>query len=554
MLIQLSVKNFALIENITLDFAKGLNVLTGATGAGKSILIDALQLALGERMDMTQVRDRDHPCQVQAVFELEPSFNSHERIAPFLSEEDSYCILKRTVSPEGKSKCEVNGQIVNLSQLKEIGALLVDLHGQYDHQRIFDPESHREWVDAMAGSARPLLASYRELYGRYAELLDKKAGLADQQAGKDREMDLLGFQIKEIEEVRPESGEDLKIEEDRIRLAHAEKLFEITGRLLEALEEGDDAVSGRLAKSFRDLAEWTRIDPSAAKHESDMRDAQAKIEDLIASIREYQERLSFEPERLKEIEIRGDQLDKIKRKYGGSLAEALRFLESAKRRYDELENAEVYQKETDDEIKRLLPQLEQRAGALTLERRKAMQRLTDSVLKDLKDLGFRHIRFEGRLEAVDFGPQGRDRIEFLISANAGEPLKALALIASGGEASRIMLALKHALAGVDRIPTLIFDEIDANVGGRLGQCVGEKLKAISAKHQVLLITHLPQIASFADRHYKVQKTVRKGKTAVGYELLEGEARVKELAQMMSGERETAISKAHAAELLKSASL
>ncbi len=555
MLLQLSISNFALIDELRLEFDRGLNVLTGETGAGKSILIDALRIVLGERMDTVNLHNREEPCTIEAVFILsEAHVKNLPALTTFLKKEDECLILRREITPEGRSKNYINQQFVNLSQLKETGKWLVDIHGQYDHQEIFDPQSHLELVDSMTNRREENSPHtlYSELYKRYAALLSKKHEIFEACQGKEREIDLLNFQIQEIEKVDPKPGEEQTLKEERIRLVHAEKLHLLTSRILNLLDEDDHSVSNRLTHLYRDLIEWSRIESTAAAFKSETDQIQLSTEELIRSIRVYQEKLEFDAERLQEIDARLDKLEWLGRKYGHDLEALQKFLQESKARFDQLTHSDLYQKDLDNELEALLPELQKKAQGLSKVRKSAAEELIQAVLKDLKDLGIRHAQFECQITKTDFGPQGQEKIEFLLSPNAGEPLKPLVLIASGGEASRIMLAIKHALAKVDFIPTLIFDEIDANVGGRLGACVGEKLRKIGDERQVILITHLPQIASFANRHLKVSKHIERGRTKVSYDILSKEERVQELAQMMSGEKETEISKAHAKEMLKTA--
>ncbi len=555
MLLQLSISNFTLIDQIRIEFDRGLNVLTGETGAGKSILIDALQAALGERMDAASVRDKNEACIFEVVF-LPPAeiLKRQPVIASFLTDGDECVILRREITPEGRSKCYINQKFVNLSSLKEVGKWLVDIHGQHDHQEIFDPQSHLELVDAMAkrGEEKNPRNLYSEVYERYAALLSQKQKMTENAQGKEREIDLLSFQIQEIEKVDPKPGEENALKEERIRLVHAEKLHHLTSKILDHLDENDFSVSNQLRAFYRDLVEWSRIDPTAETFKVETDQIQLSTEELIRSVRDYQEKLEFDQGRLEEIDTRLEQLEWIGRKYRSNFEALQNFLKEAKTSLDQLAHSDLYQKEVDDQIQALLPELRKKAQSLSRIRATACEDLAKAVLKDLKDLGIRHAQFECKITETEYAPHGRERIEFLFSPNAGEPLRPLALIASGGEASRIMLAIKHALSKVDFIPTLIFDEIDANVGGRLGSCVGEKLREIGYERQVILITHLPQIASFADRHIKVRKHIEGGRTRVRYEPLSKEARIQELAQMMSGEKETEISKAHAKEMLKTA--
>lgn len=558
MLIGLSIRNFALIREIDLQFGAGLNVLTGETGAGKSILIDALRLVLGERMESNQIFEKNSPCVIEAVFQTSEAVLKSEMLSSYLSPGDELLIFRREISPEGRSKATINRRLVNLSDLKEIGRLWVDIHGQYDNQKILSASSHLGFLDSFASVSQKAkfqdhFSSYQKIYERYHALRVRKKLLEERREGKERALDLLNYQIGEIEKVQPKEGEEEKLKEERIRLAYSEKLSALVSRILGVLNDEDESVSGKVSQTFRDLSEWVRIDETAKPVQMNVESLQANLEEIIRTIQDYQEGLSFDPDRLEQIDVRLDSIEGIKRKYGGSIPAALAFFECARKDRDELVNAEVYTKEIDKEIAECLPAIKKKAEDLTHGRKRAGQELSECVQKDLKDLGMKSARFECRIESVDYQPNGQDQVEFFFSANPGAVLSPMSDVASGGEASRVMLAIKRTLAQVDAMPTLIFDEIDSNIGGRLGSVVGEKLKAIAGERQVLLITHLPQIASFADRHFKVRKRVSKGKTEVDYCLLEGEEKVRELAQMMSGEKETEISKVHAKEMLKMAS-
>ncbi|MDP3920460.1 MAG: DNA repair protein RecN [Candidatus Omnitrophota bacterium] len=558
MLTQISIKNFALIDEMTLDFGAGLNALTGETGAGKSILIDALRMALGERMEIEMVRDKSRPCIIEAAFlATDENLRNKEIFQQILEEGDEYVILKREVTLAGRSKNFVNGRVVNLSALRDIACALVDFHGHYDNQRLFEPDSHLEFIDRLAGivagPSASLLESYRVIYHQFQKLLRKKESLLAARDGKERQVDLLKYQIEEIESVNPKPDEDLHLTEEKIRLAHAQKLYDLTSEILTALDEKEDSASSLLGSISRCFDDWHRIDDSIEKTKEEMGAVGLNLEEIIRTVQDYRADLSFDEDRLEELESRIDRMEHLKRKYGITIQQVLEFCSEAKEKLDALENSEVYEKDLDKEIDEVLTGLKQNAAALSQKRVKRAADLGKVVEGELRELNIRHARFECRASKGDFGPRGQDIIEFFMSPNAGEPLKPLAEIASSGEASRIILALKRALMKVDSIPTLIFDEIDANIGGRLGRVVGDKLKQISGERQVLLITHLPQIASYADRHIKVEKWVEKGKTQVAYKVLAGQERVQELAQMMSGEDETQISKTHAQEMLKSAS-
>lgn len=558
MLLQLSIRNYALIDEIVIDFSAGLNVLTGETGAGKSILVDALHLVLGGRAGAEILRSREKPCLIEAVFSPAPDLRLPEDLQSLLSGGDEDIMLKREISPDGRSRCFVNRRAVNLSALRDLGERLVDFHGQHDQQQIFRVETHRELVDRLAGlsfapGAEGAGAEYAKLFQEYAALEEKRRSILSAAEGRQRQTDLLKYQIDEIERVQPSEGEEESLQSEKIRLAHAQKLSDLTAEILGVLDSGDVSASFLIAKSFRSFQLWAKIDPEADAMRSSLEDVQMGLEELNRRVRDYRESLSFDEGRLTEIETRLDALELLKKKYGGSLVRVIEFLKGAKEEYDQLVNADVYQQDAERALKKILPSLEKAAAVLTEKRTRAARKLQTETERELKDLGMPHARFECRLEKSPFTPFGAESAEFLFTPNPGQELKPLVRVASGGEASRVLLALKRALARVDETPTLIFDEIDSNIGGRLGDTVGRKVREIAAERQVLLITHLPQIASFADRHFKVLKSVVKGVTHVRYNLLEGEARVKELAEMMSGQKESDIARTHAKEMLKSAS-
>ncbi len=560
MLAQIAVQNFALIDQVLLEFSPGMNVLTGETGAGKSILIDALNLVLGGRFDSRQFRDPSSACTIEAAFHIYPSAGLKELVSSFLEPGDDLVFLKREFSPDGRSRNSINGKMVNLSQMKAIGLRLVNIHGQNDQQGILDTASQQEILDRFAAGQNPggkkfleALEAFRDAYAPYAAAVAKRRSLLEAEEGREREIDLLQFQVKEIEDIMPKPGEDLELKEEHIRLAHAEKLYENTTRILEYLDEGDPSASALLSRCFRDWNDWARIDDSVARLKQEAESLQTGLEEIIRSVRDYRENLSFEEGRLREIEERMERMDRLKRKYGGEIPAVLEFLEQSRERLKFLLDAETLGKDLEAELARRQKTLAKAAAALTLLRKKAGTLIAELIEKELTDLGIRHGRFECRFTVLEEASvQGAERVEFFFSSNAGEMPKPLAATASGGEAARVMLAIKKVLARTDTIPTLIFDEIDANVGGRLGKVVGQKMKAIAAERQVMAITHLPQIASFAERHIKVEKSVVECRTVARYRVLEGEDKVRELAQMMSGEKTSEISREHAREMLESA--
>lgn len=551
MLTQLHVKNFALVEDLHLDLEGKLIVLTGETGAGKSILIDAIRFVLGERLDHIRFQPYAEGVSsfVEAVFDMDlKSFSQNPSYDCFFQPEDDALILRREVLPDGKSRAWINGKSVNNFTLKDLGSHLLDIHGQYDHQLLFEPASQLELIDRF-GNNQNQKENYQKSFESYHQLILRKQELQKLEQGRERELDLLKYQIDELERAKLEPDEEDQLRREKIRLANAEKLYEYAGRILERLDLGEPSASSLIGESARDLSGLIRLDASLEPLAKELESTQVAFEEIVRQIRDYQEGLSFDSDRLEEIQSRLDLIDLLKKKYGKSIPDILTFLSTSKQRYDDLVNSEVYEKENEDKIRKILPEITKTAEELTARRKKAAGIMQKQIEIELKDLSIINAQFECAFQEIDFLASGRDAVEFMIRINLGQPLAPLRKIVSAGEVSRVMLALKKTLAKVDAVPTLIFDEIDANIGGRLGSITGQKLKEISEERQVLLITHLPQIASFGDKHIKVSKIVRKGKTVAEYRTIEGEERIKELAQMMSGKETTEISKKHAEEML-----
>jgi len=548
MLSRLSIENFALIDRIEIEFVARLNVLTGETGAGKSILIDAIRFLLGERIDV-RVSRRDKSCRVEGIFDIpEGAIKQHPDYAVFCEDEEEI-IIRREINAQGKSRCWINNRSSTLANLKSISTFLLDIHGQYDHQYLLDPTSHIEIVDQFAQNEK-LRETYSALYVTYKGFCARRDELIQKADSRERELDLVKHQVDELERAGLSEGEEEDLETERLQMANSEKLSELSSNVLDCLDDSDDSASGQIMKAFRSFVELARFDSSIEELKGDYENVQIGLEEIIRELRDYQEGLSFEPGRLREVEERLSIISTMKRKYGGSVTEVLAFYAEASLKYDQLENAEVYQQDVEKDIKEILPTLEKAARALNQQRRLAARELKKIIEQELKDLGISNAKFECEIKPSEYQVTGKDHVEFMISPNVGNPPLPLTKIISGGEASRVMLALKKALMKVDPVPTLIFDEIDANIGGRLGEVTGKKLKQISTDHQVLLITHLPQIASFADKHFKVTKSVRDGSTFTEYHCIEGDERVNELAQMMDGSNETKTSRQYAVEMLE----
>lgn len=550
MLAQLTIKNFALIDELTLEFRHGFNVLTGETGAGKSILIDALTAALGEKTGAELIRTGANRASVEAVFEV------GDYSLPALQEwaEDNLVILGREISTSGRTTARINGRMCTASTLREVAADLIDIHGQHDHQSLLAPDRHVEFLDAWAGKELGALRRrVQELFGDLRTTRKELDALLTNERERARQLDLFQFQLEEIDAANVQLGEEDELQADRTRLANAEKLFAAGSAAKEALS-GEVSASDLLAAAARELDAAVTLDEEAAPIRELLDTAIAAADEAAAALRDYLESIEFNPERLEQVQDRLEVYRSLKRKYGDTTEEILAYRASIAANLDVLSHSEERREELEDRFTRLAMQTDEASHALFQARRAAAERFEAEIAGHLGDLNMKGTRFAVQLhaplpaaEAVEKGVlAAMGRAEFLISANAGEPLRPLARIASGGEMSRVMLALKTAMAGSHPV-ALIFDEIDTGVGGKTAEALGAKMAQLSRSNQVLCVTHLPQIASMADRHFRVRKEVSGDRTVVDVSPLDGESRVGELARMLGGSEATAAQ--HARELL-----
>ncbi|MCA9406098.1 MAG: DNA repair protein RecN [Candidatus Omnitrophica bacterium] len=550
MLTHLTIKNFGLINQLTLEFDDHLNVLTGETGAGKSIVIGALRVALGDRISTSQIRDPENPCIIEAAFFLNDELRQLSIFQELCPEDDPNIIIQRVSRTNGRNSIKVNGQMITVSQLKEIGNHLMDFHGPHDHQMLLATESHIQMLDRLVdfGSIRN---EYDKGYNEYTKIRQQLNELRDLSSSRDREIDLLSHQVKELEQVSLQDEEYQSLKEQQTKLTNAERLFECTNQLQEFLENSENSTSELLRKAFGPMKTLNQTDESTEPLMDLLTQCQDLNEQLINEVNDYADGLSFEPARAEEIHQQCDIYDDILRKYGPTLDDARSFYQSAKEKFDLLNDLE----HNDAELKKQLAAKEKELTALAQKMSKLRKEqaflLKKTIEKELSELGIANVQFEVRFEKSSLvRPAGYDNITFFISPNAGEDLKPLSEIVSSGEAARLMLALKKALIKVDPIPVLIFDEIDAQIGGRLGTVTGQKLRELSKIRQVIVITHLPQIASFANLHMKVTKSVKDKRTITDVRILDQKERVQELAEMMSGQTESAIAVKHATDMLK----
>lgn len=551
MLRELHIQNFAIIDHLELTFERGLVIFTGETGAGKSIILDALELLLGGRADVTHIRAEADLARVEATFHLIGS--EREVVHAVLRREDllddqDYLTLSREVRREGRSVARVNGAVVNLSLLKELGETLVDIHGQSEHLSLLNVRAHLGLLDRYA-DVQSLLGTYRQTYQQWQTVRRELDALRQTQQEADRRVEMLTFQAEEIEAARLRPGEDEELRRERDRLANAESLAALAQQALAALDEGAPdapAATDLLGQAAQALNRLAQIDPEQAARAQQAALLEESLADLARALRNYLETIEYDPRRLNEVEERLDLLHRLTRKYGGSIEAVLAHAAEARRQLEHISNATERITRLEAEEQALLTRLSEQAQALSQERRRAAEQLSRAIEAELDDLRMAAARFTVDFQThpdpnglllpdgtrVAFDENGLDRVEFLIAPNPGEGLKPLAKIASGGETSRLMLGLKNVLARADEVPTLIFDEIDQGIGGRVGATVGEKLWLLGRQHQVLVVTHLPQLAAFGDQHFQVQKQLADGRTLTRVTQLTGQARLLELAQML----------------------
>ena len=537
----LRIKNLALVEDLEWQMAPGFIAVTGETGAGKSIIIGALQLLLGERADKSLIRTGADLCTVEAIF----SGDDLQRLNPQLVEAgvepcESDLIVKRTLSISGNNRQFINGSPTTLLILKNLGDELVDLHGPHDHQSLLSPDKQLSLLDSFA-RAQEQLGEYRKQYRQLQALLADHAALDTVETAREQELDLLRHQINEITTANLDAGEEEEIE-SRYKLAsNSKRLIELASAVTNKLAEADDSVLSQLAETQRLLRELEKIDNSIAQFSSAHAAGVVELSEIARSLSNYAEKLDLDPAQLSALEQRVSLFETLKRKYGGSIAEAIAFGERAAERMRKIEGRDAELERLAGEIEIARTHLNRTGEALRKLRVKVAPKLSENIRRNLRDLGFRQSEFEVKLAALD-EPRlnGFDSVELLFSPNPGEPLKPLRAIASSGEISRLMLAIKSALAAHDEIPLLVFDEIDTNVGGEIAHAVGAKMQTLGRDHQVICITHLAPVAAAASSHFVVTKEVVSGRTFSSLEEVTAKARREEIARMLGGKSESAL--------------
>jgi len=562
MLTTLRIKNLALVADLTLELQPGYNVITGETGAGKSMLIGALNLLLGERADHTLIRSGCESCSVEAVFDIRrvgaplPSFLEEKGLEPC---EDHQLVLKRTITSAGANHQFINGSPTTLNTLAALGEWLVDIHGPHEHQSLLHPAQQLAILDAFGGLSGEREA-FAELLRRRAALAAEKAALIVDERTYAQQLDLLRFQTNEIAAARLRPAEEDQVERDYARASNAAKLLQLGRTALDALSENDQSVLAQAGLLGRTLQELQRIDASAAPLLAVHEQAVSAIQELQAALSRYTDQVDVDPAHLQQLEERLDLIHSLARKYGPTVPAIIAFGEEARRKLEGLERREAEVARLNAELQKSAAELWRAGQALSAKRRKVIPQLSKAVGQQLSDLGFKPSRFDVLLTTLgqdEVAPQasrisssGLDTLEFQFAPNPGEPPRPLRAIASSGELARVMLALKTVLAAQDRIPVLVFDEVDANIGGETAHAVGEKMGQIARQRQVLCITHLPQVAAPAAAHYVATKQLKAGRTVSEISLLDPEDRVTELARMLGGQTDTA--RKHAAALVAQA--
>jgi DNA repair protein RecN (Recombination protein N) len=537
----LRIKNLALVEELEWQIGPGFIAVTGETGAGKSIIIGALQLLLGERADKSLIRTGADLCTVEAVFtgkdlqKLNPRF-LEAGIEPC----ENDLIIKRSFSTAGWTRQFINGSPTTLSILKNLGDELVDLHGPHDHQSLLSPETQLSLLDSFA-RAEEQLEEYRKHYRQLQTLLAEHTALNTAETAREQELDLLRHQITEIKSAHLVAGEEEEIEKRYKLASNSKRLIELASVIANKLSESDGSVLSQLAETQRLLRELEKIDSSIAQLSSAHATSVVELSEIARALSAYAEKLDLDPEQLAALEQRVSLFETLKRKYGGSITEVIAFGERAAERMQKFEGRDAELERLAKEIENVRTYMNRAGEALRKLRTKAAPKLSENVRRNLRDLGFRQSEFETKLSALDEPrPSGFDSVELLFSPNPGEPLKPLRAIASSGEISRVMLAIKSALAAHDAIPLLVFDEIDTNVGGEIAHAVGAKMQTLGRDHQVICITHLPQVAATASSHFVVSKDVTRGRTFSNLHEVTGRARQEEIARMLGGKSDSAL--------------
>jgi DNA repair protein RecN (Recombination protein N) len=564
MLSLLKIKNIALIDRLEIEFGVGLNLLTGETGSGKSIIVDSLGALTGERVSSDLIKEGEDSAQIEGLFTV-PDLAVIREIfdEAGIEIEGADLIVRRELSNAGKNRIFVNNQLVTQSFLKKIGPYLVDIHGQGEQTTLFSPAYHLDVLDESA-DLKSLRQKVADAHHHWSVTKTELGMLEQNEAEKLQMLDILKFQVDEIGRAVIQPGEDEELEEEKRRLNNVEKLSALSDDAYALLYESDDATTATLEKAARKIEELGEYESKFAEYTEGIKTAQAVLEDLAISVRDFRNHLEFSPERLAEIDDRLAEVSRLKRKYGGTIHSILTHLAESQDRLEGIETAEFRERELRQKLFGLRAEYIEAAGALHEKRVKAARKFEKEVEQNLKAVALEKAKFEVRFESPDegqlrdesfdkgFAAKGFDAVEFFFSANPGESLKPLVKVASGGEASRLMLILKTTARSADHEKAVVFDEIDAGIGGRVAEAVGLKLKELAKTQQVLCVTHQAQVASLADKHFIVEKSMGKNSTGIAVRELSGAGQVEEIARMLAGQTITETARQHAREMLSAA--
>lgn len=557
MLSLLKIKNIALIDEISLEFSHGLNLLTGETGSGKSIIVDSLSALTGERVSSDLIKEGESAAQIEGLFSLRANADLHEIFyesgIELEDSEEIDLIVRRELSSVGKNRIFVNNQLVTQAFLRKIGAFLVDIHGQGEQATLFNSSTHLEMLDEYAGLEN-LCGQIAEKYKKMAQIKREIESLNEDEAQKLQLLDILQFQVDEIGKANLQAGEDESLEEEKRRLNNVEKLSALSEESYLLLYENEEATLTTLEKVSRRIAELSEFETSFGEYAESLQTAQAVLEDLAFSLRDFRGKLEFSPERLAEIENRLAEISRLKRKYGGTIENVLAHFAESAERLKNIETADLRQAELQKELEAARADYLKTARELHEKREKSARKFEKELEANLKAVALEKARFEVRITADEtddksFTPKGLDKVEFYFSANPGESVRPIAKVASGGELSRLMLILNTTTKLAEKSKTMVFDEIDSGIGGRVAEAVGLKLKELAKTQQVLCVTHQPQVAALANHHFVVEKESNKNRTLIKVRELNPAEKVEEIARMLTGAQITETARQHAKEML-----
>ncbi|WP_240378074.1 DNA repair protein RecN [Bacillus piscicola] len=566
MLEELSIKNFAIIDELTIPFDTGLTVLTGETGAGKSIIIDAIGLLIGGRGSVEYVRHGRERAEIEGLFDVSSSVAVRQKLMGIgIEVEENMIVLRRHITDKGKSVCRINGKLVTLAILREVGHALVDIHGQHEHQDLMQPDKHLPILDRFAGEElQEALSDYKKRYQSFAKLMTDLQKYKENDQEATSRLDFIRFQLEEIEQARLTPGEDEELEKEKHILVHSQKLFKELSHAYESLY-GEGRTLDWAGQAMAHTEEAAFIDEDVQNLTETIHSAYYMLEEATFLLRDKVESLSFNEGRLQEVEERLDEIKKLKRKYGQTVIEILEFAADMEEEMESLIHKDETIAQLESQLESVVLDLQADAATLTDLRRQAGEKLASAVEMELKDLYMNKAVMKVEVTAINqgttfaaeqksyvFNENGQDKVEFQLSANAGEPLKPLSKVASGGEISRIMLALKAILSDFQNVTSLIFDEVDTGVSGRVAQAIAEKIYKVAKGSQVLCISHLPQVAAMADQHLYIEKKEKGERVLTNVTMLKDDKRTDEIARMISGVEVTDLTKENAKELLEMA--